>query len=78
MGQANYSAFNKWKKLCVTGFLQKMHQSIIRVQNHLKQRRDGPLQWEAAVADFMETNESCLPMDDFINATWICRQRVEG
>ena len=33
MGQANYSAFNKWKKVWVAGFLEKKHWSIIRGQN---------------------------------------------
>ena len=37
MGQANYSAFNKWKKVCVAGFLQKKQWSIIRGQNRVKQ-----------------------------------------
>jgi len=37
MGQANYSAFNKWKKVWVAGFLEKKHRSIIRGQNQLKQ-----------------------------------------
>jgi len=33
MGQANYSAFNKWKKVWVAGFLKKKHRSIIQGQN---------------------------------------------
>ena len=37
MGQANYSAFNKWKKIWEAGFWEKKHRSIIRGQNHLKQ-----------------------------------------
>jgi len=37
MGQANYSAFNKWKKVWVAGFLENKHLSIIRGQNRLKQ-----------------------------------------
>jgi len=37
LGQANYSVFNKWKKVSVAGFLEKKHQSSIRGQNHLKQ-----------------------------------------
>jgi len=37
MGQANYSAFNKWKKVCVAGYLGKKHRSIIRGLNRLKQ-----------------------------------------
>jgi len=43
MGQANYCAFNKWKKVWVAGFLEKKHRSIIRGQNRLKQVEDGPL-----------------------------------
>jgi len=40
MGQANYSAFNKWKKVWVAGFLKKKHRSNIRGQNRLKQVQD--------------------------------------
>jgi len=29
MGQPNFSAFNKWKKVWVAGFLEKKHRSII-------------------------------------------------
>ena len=71
MGQPNISTFNKWKKGWVTGFLEKMHRSIILGQNHLKQLRDGPLHWEMAVADFLETFENCLPLENFDNAEWI-------
>jgi hypothetical protein len=38
MGQPNLSAFNKWKKVWVAGFLEKKHRSIIPGQNRLKQR----------------------------------------
>jgi len=34
-GQPNFSAFSKWKKVWVVGFLKKNHQSIIRGQNRL-------------------------------------------
>jgi hypothetical protein len=37
MGQPNFSAFNKWKKVWVAGWLKKNHWSIIRGQNCLKQ-----------------------------------------
>jgi hypothetical protein len=74
MGQANNSTFNKWKKGWVAGFLEKMHWSIIRGQNRLKQLSDGPLHWETAVADFLETFETWLPLDNLHNAEWICRQ----
>ena len=58
MGQANYSAFDKWKKVWVAGFLEKKHRSIIRGQNRLIQVRDGPLHWKTAVADFLATFEN--------------------
>jgi len=77
MGQANYNAFNKWKKVWVAGFLEKEHRSIIRRQNQLKQVCDGPLQWKMVVADFLGTFDIWLPMYNFDNAEWICRQWVE-
>jgi hypothetical protein len=77
MGHANYSAFNKWKKGWVAGLLEKKHWSIIRVQNRLKQRRDGPLHWVTAVTDFLETFETWLPLDNFDNAELLLRQWVE-
>jgi len=77
MGQANYSAFNKWKKVWVAGFLEKKHRSIIRGQNRLNQVRDGPLHWETAVADFLATFETWLPLVNFDNAEWIRQQWVE-
>jgi hypothetical protein len=36
MGQPKFSAFNKWKKVWVAGFLEKKHWSIIPGQNGLK------------------------------------------
>jgi hypothetical protein len=77
MGQPNFSAFNKWKKVWVAGFLEKKHRSIIPGQNRLKQQRNGPLRWEMAVADFLETFEKWLPLENFDNAEWIRRQWVE-
>ena len=77
MGQTNYSAFNKWKKVWVAEFLEKKHRSLIRRQNQLKQVRDGPLHWESAVADFLVTFENGLPLVNFNNAEWIRRQWVE-
>jgi len=74
MGQPNFSAFNKWKKVWVAGFLEKKHWFIIRGQNQFKQVRDGPLHWETAVADFLATFEPCLPLVNFDNAEWIRRQ----
>ena len=68
MGQPNFSAFNKWKKLWVAGFLEKKHRSINRGQNCLKQLRNGPLHWEMAVAEFLETFETWLPWENFDNA----------
>jgi len=77
MGQPNFSAFNKWKKVWVAGYLEKKHRSIIRGQNRLKQLRNGPLHWETAVADFLETFETWLLLENFDNAQWIRRQWVE-
>jgi len=77
MVQPNFSAFNKWKKVWVAGFLEKKHRSIIRGQNRLKQLRDEPLHWERAVADFLETFETWLPLENFDNAKWIWRHWVE-
>ena len=37
MGQPKFSAFNKWKKVWVAGFLEKKYWSIIPGQNCLKQ-----------------------------------------
>jgi len=77
MGQPNFSAFNKWKKLWVAGFLEKKHRSVFPGQNCLKPLRDGPLHWEMAVPDFLETFESWMPVENFDNAEWILRQWVE-
>jgi hypothetical protein len=77
MGQANYSAFNKWKKGWVAVLLEQKHRPIIRGQNRLKQLRDGPLHWETSVADIVEAFETWLPLDNFDNAEWIHRQWVE-
>jgi len=52
MGQANYSAFNKWNNVWVAGLMEKNHQVIICRQTHLTQIHDGPLHWETAVAGF--------------------------
>jgi hypothetical protein len=68
MGQPNFSAFNKWKKVWVAGCLEKMHRSIIPGQNRLKQLRDGPLCWEMAVADYLETFKTWLPLENFNKA----------
>jgi len=77
MGQPNFSAFNKWKKVWVAGFLEKKHRSIIPGQNRLKQQWNGPLHWDMAVADFLKTFEKWLPLENFDNAKWIWRQWVE-
>jgi len=53
MGQANYSAFNKWKKVLVAVFLKKKHQCIIQWQNRFIQLRDGPLHRVTVVAHFL-------------------------
>jgi len=51
MGQANYSVFNKCKKLWVAGFLEKNHVSIIRTQNHSEQDNVRHLYWGMMVAE---------------------------
>jgi len=77
MGQPNFSAFNKWKKLGVAGFLEKKHWSIIPGQNCLKPQPDGPLHWEMVVAEFLETFEKWLPLENFNNIEWIRQQWVD-
>ena len=77
MGLANFSEFNKWKKVSVAGFLEKKHRSIIRRQNHLKLVRDGPLHWEMVVADLMATFENWLQTVSFNHAELIRQQWVE-
>ena len=77
MGQPNFSAFNKWKKVWVAGFLEKKHWSFIRGQNQLKPVRDRPLHWETAVAGFEATFETWVPLVNSDNAEWIRGQRVE-
>jgi hypothetical protein len=49
MEQANYSAFNKWKKVWMVGFPETKHRSSIWGQNSLKQVQDGALHWVTAV-----------------------------
>jgi hypothetical protein len=71
MRHPNFSAFNKWKKVWVAGFHKKKHRSIIPGQNRLKQLQDGPLRWEMAVADFLETFDTWLPLVNFNYAEWI-------
>jgi hypothetical protein len=68
MRQPIFSAFNKWKKVWVAGFLKKKYRSIIPEQNRLKQLQAGPLRWKMAVADFWETFETWLPLENFDNA----------
>jgi hypothetical protein len=52
----------------MAGFVEKKHPSIIPRQNSLKQRRDGPVHWETAVADYLETFETSLPLAQYDNA----------
>jgi len=68
MGQPNFSAFNKWKKVWVAGFLEKKHRSIIWAQNRLNQVQYGYLHREMAVADFLDTFRNWLPLVNFDNA----------
>jgi hypothetical protein len=71
MRQPNCSGFNKWKKVWVAGILEKKYRSIIPGQNRLQQQRDGPLQWNMAVADFLVAFERWLPLENLDNAEWI-------
>jgi len=77
IGQANYSAFNKWKNVWVAGFLDPKHPSIIWGQKRLMQVRDRPLHWETTVVDLLETFEDSLPLVNFVNGERIRRQWVE-
>jgi len=56
--------------------LEKKDRSIIQGQNHLKQLQDGPLYWETAVADILETFKTWLPLENFYNAECIQQQWV--
>jgi hypothetical protein len=77
MGQPNFSAFNKWKKVWVAGSLKKKHRSSILGQNCFKQQQDGPQHWELAVAEFLEIFEKWLPLENLDNADWIQQQWVD-
>jgi len=74
MGQANYSAFNKCKRLWVVGFLEKKHQSMIRGQNRWKKVWDGPLHREMAVADRLASFKNWLLLICSDSSEWIRRQ----
>jgi hypothetical protein len=58
----------------VAGFLGKKHRSVIRGQNWLKQLRDGTLHLEVAFADYFETFETWLALENFDYAEWIRQQ----
>ena len=77
MGQRDFSAFNKWKKVWVAGFVKKKHRFIIWRQNRFKQLRDEPLHWGMAVADFLDNFETWLHLENFGNAECIQQQKVE-
>jgi len=77
MGLANYSVFNKWKKVWVAGNIKKMHQFIILGQNQVKLLSDRHLCGETVVADVLLTFENWLWSDNFHNAEWISWQWVE-
>jgi len=68
MGQPNFGTFNKWKKVWVPGILEMKYQSIVWGQSRLKQLRDGPLHWENAGADFLETFRTWLQLENFDSA----------
>jgi len=77
MGQANYSAFYKWKKVWEAGLLETKHGSMIWQHNCLIPVRDGPLHSKPAVTTFLETFKNWLPLDNFDNEQWIGCQWVE-
>jgi len=70
-GQPNFCAFNKRKKGWVAGFLQKKYRSIFLGQNRLNQQQSGPLNWEMAGAEFVESFKTWLPLENFNNAECI-------
>jgi hypothetical protein len=78
MGQPNFSAFNKWKKVWVAGWLKKNHWSIIRGQNRLKQLCDGPLHQETVVADVLRTFKTSMLLLNCDNAEWIRQWCIEN
>jgi hypothetical protein len=67
MGQPNLCTLHKWKKASVARFLGKKHQTIIRGQIRGNQLRDGALLWETAVAHFLVTFETSLPLENLDN-----------
>jgi hypothetical protein len=77
MGQPNFSACNKWKNVWVAGFLEKKHRSIIPGYNRLKQLQNGPLCWKMVVADFLNTIQTWLRLENFNNAEWIWQEWVQ-
>jgi len=77
MGQPTFGTFNKWKKLWVAGFLEKRQRSIIPGKKRLKQLRDGPLHWEMAVANRLQTFKTWLRSETFDSAKWIWWQWFE-
>ena len=74
MGQPNFSTINKWKKVWVAEFHEKKHQSSIRGQNRVKWLRDGPVHCEMEVAEFLETFETWLHLENFDYVERIWRQ----
>jgi hypothetical protein len=77
MGQLNFSAVNKWKKVWVAGCLEKKDRYMIWGQNCLKPQRDGPLHWGMVAADLLETFQTWLPLENFDNAKWIRQKGAE-
>jgi hypothetical protein len=65
MGQPIFTGFNKWKKVWMSRSLEKKHRSIISGHNNVKPLRNRPLHWEMAVADYLKTFETLLPLENF-------------
>jgi len=78
MGHSNYSAFNKWKKLRVAGFLEKMDCGITRGHNNFYQLQDEPLHREIVVEDIVVIFENRLLLDPVHTAGWNQWQCIES
>ena len=76
MRQPILSAFNKWKKRWVAGYLEKKHLSGIGGQYCFEQLRHRRMCWKTAVAQLFETFETRLPLDTIDHDEWIWRHWV--
>jgi hypothetical protein len=77
MGQPNFSTFNKWEKVWVAGFLEKMHWSISQGQYCMKQLRDRPLHCVMVVRNVLQSFKTWRPLETYDNVECIRRQWVK-